>query len=378
MKLLFRIVLVLLLAACLAPAQQQRPPLDAKWLTLPSPPIEVNGLPWLEENKGELLRLPLRVKDAVPKDVWSLSQDPSGGRIRFRTDSQMVAIRLEYPRPPDGRNLHAFGQTGVDLYLDGMYRSTAVADKESKPGRISEFTYFNAAGGPRVEHEIVLYLPTYFPVKVHGIGLDKEAKIRPPKPFALSKPIVFYGTSITQGGCASRPGMAYQAIVGRRLNVDFVNLGFSGAGKGEPVVRARLRSEQSDSGILGRGLRSFHRRAPGEAPEHADSGEHADLQLQRAAGLEPAAAGHAPVDPRGGVEEDRRGRSQHGAHGRDGFSWAFGRRRAGGRHAPERPGLPVDGGCVRRAVERDAGAAGDEVSAGLARGPTVRRADRVR
>src|ERR1700726_3679402 len=74
------------------------------------------------------------------------------------------------------------------------------------------------------------------PVKVLEIGLDAEASIERPKPFALKMPIVFYGTSITQGGCASRSGMSYQAILGRRLNVDFVNLGFSGNGLGEPEL----------------------------------------------------------------------------------------------------------------------------------------------
>jgi|YelNatPaOPRAMG01_1025707.scaffolds.fasta_scaffold67527_2 lysophospholipase L1-like esterase len=236
MNFTLRVGTVVLFAAGLLLPQDQKTNSDLQWLTLPHPPIEINGLPWLDENKYELIRLPLRVKDMVPKEVWSLAQDPAGARIRFRTDSSTVAIRLEYPRPPDGRNLHAFGQTGVDLYVDGAYRSTAVADKESKPGRITEFTYFKAPDKPRLAREIVLYLPTYFPVQIHGIGLDKAAKVWKPASFALPKPIVFYGTSITQGGCASRPGMAYQAILGRKLNVDFVNLGFSGAGKGEPIM----------------------------------------------------------------------------------------------------------------------------------------------
>lgn len=70
-------------------------------------------------------------------------------------------------------------------------------------------------------------------VKVLALGVDSNAVIKPPRPFAISKPVVYYGTSITQGGAASRPGMSYEAIVGRRLNIDFVNLGFSGAGKYE-------------------------------------------------------------------------------------------------------------------------------------------------
>lgn len=209
---------------------------DPVWIPVPDSRVEINGLPWQAENGANLIRFPARLKDVLPKAVWGLAQSPSGGRIRFRTDSDRLAIRLEYPSPPGMRNMHAFGQTGVDLYLDGVYHSTAIATADSKPGAPVEHVYFEFKGQPRAEREITLYLPLYMGVKVLGIGIDREARCLKPKPFALPKPIVFYGTSITQGGCASRSGMSYQAILGRALNVDFVNLGFSGNGKGEPVV----------------------------------------------------------------------------------------------------------------------------------------------
>lgn len=205
-----------------------------RWLPLSTPNIEIDGLPWYGENGGELFRLPVRLKDTYRKPVWDLAQSPSGGRIRFRTNSAIVAIRLEYPEPPGMKNMHAFGQTGVDLYADGVYRGTAIADKDAKPGKIDEYTYYKDQ--PRVDREITIYLPLYIGVKVLGIGLDADAHIERAKPFAVSKPIVFYGTSITQGGCASRSGMSYQAILGRMLNLDFVNLGFSGNGIGEPEL----------------------------------------------------------------------------------------------------------------------------------------------
>src|SRR5436305_3997568 len=80
---------------------------------------------------------------------------------------------------------------------------------------------------------MTVYLSLYKPVKVIGIGFDREARFEKARTFAIPKPVVFYGTSITQGGCASRPGMSYQAILGRLLNLNHVNLGFSGNGKGE-------------------------------------------------------------------------------------------------------------------------------------------------
>jgi lysophospholipase L1-like esterase len=233
-------IVSVLLSVSLAPLAAEQAAL--RWIELPSPQLEVNGLPWYGENHGELFRLPARLKDTVRAPVWNLARSPSGGRIRFRSNSTALAIRLEYPSPPDMRNMHAFGQTGVDLYADGVYRGTAIADKDAAPGKVYEHSYYSAPEGPRVEREITLYLPLYKPVKVLAIGVDKDAQLGPAKPFALPRPIVFYGTSITQGGCASRSGMSYQAILGRMLNVDFVNLGFSGNGLGEPEM-ARAAAE---------------------------------------------------------------------------------------------------------------------------------------
>lgn len=205
-----------------------------RWITPAD--LEVDGLPWYAENKGELYRLPVRSKDKFPTAVWNLSKSPSGARLRFRTDSTAIAVRLEYPSAPDMRNMHAFGQTGVDLYVEGAYWGTAIADHDAKPEKVYEHVYFDLHSQPRRQREITIYLSLYKPVRVLGVGIDPEAKLDRAKPFAVDKPVVFYGTSITQGGCASHPGTSYQAILGRMLNVDFVNLGFSGAGKGEPDV----------------------------------------------------------------------------------------------------------------------------------------------
>ncbi|MGA2987751.1 MAG: SGNH/GDSL hydrolase family protein [Terriglobia bacterium] len=240
------LVFSIFMAAYLCPLAGEDAPLH--WIPLPNPEVQVDGLPWYGENGGELFRLPARLKDTYRKEVWDLAKSPSGGRIRFRTDSSLLAIRLEYPQPPGMKNMHAFGQTGVDLYADGVYRGTAIADVDAKPGKTIEHTYFQDQ--PRVDREITLYLPLYMPVKVLGIGLDAEAHVQPAKPFAAGEPVVFYGTSITQGGCASRPGMSYQAILGRMLNLDFVNLGFSGNGLGEPELARAVASLHASCFVL--------------------------------------------------------------------------------------------------------------------------------
>src|SRR5437899_2351917 len=207
---------------------------ERRWLPVPSPELEICGLPWFGQNGGEFFRLPVSSQDKFPPPVWNLAKSPSGARIRLRTDSAALAVRLEYPSAPYMNNMHAFGQTGVDLYTDGAYRSTAIADKEAKPGKIYEHVYFSER--PRALREVTFYLALYKPVKVLAVGVDREARLEKAAGFAVARPVVFYGTSITQGGCASRSGMSYQAILGRLLNIDFVNLGFSGNGKGEPEV----------------------------------------------------------------------------------------------------------------------------------------------
>jgi lysophospholipase L1-like esterase len=220
----------LFLAAGFAAAQHA----TLHWMPVASPKIHVAGLPWFQENHGEFWRLSARSQDAFPKEVWRLSLDPTGGRIRFRTDSSAVALRLEWPHPPGMSNMQFFGQSGVDLYVRNTYWGTAVPDKDAAPGKVYEHVYFR--GRPQVMRDITIYLSLYSPVKVLEIGLDKDAALEFAAPFAGAKPVVFYGTSITQGGCASRPGMSYQAILGRQLNLDHVNLGFSGNGKGEAAV----------------------------------------------------------------------------------------------------------------------------------------------
>jgi lysophospholipase L1-like esterase len=217
------------------------------WIAPTDSRFDIHGAPWLKENQGELIRLPRRLRDEIPKAVWNLGESPSGLRIRFRTDSTSLAIRLSYLSPPNMTNMHAFGQTGVDLYVDGVYRSTAIAPRDAKEEMPVEHVYFQNL--PRQEREITLYLPLYKPVKVLGVGLDPDAKFSKARRFVTAKPVVFYGTSITQGGCASRSGMSYQAILSRQLHLDFVNLGFSGNGRGEPAV-ARMVAEIDASAFV--------------------------------------------------------------------------------------------------------------------------------
>ena len=176
-------------------------------------------------------RLPAKAKGVVRDPVWDLSRDSAGMRVRFVTDATEISVQwtllnagLAMPHMP------ATGVSGVDLYAkqpDGRWVFVA----NGGPGGLSNGATFHAGGAK----EYALYLPLYNGTTALRIGVPNGAKLEPAAP-AGGKPVVFYGTSITQGGCASRPGMAGVAIVGRLLDVPTINLGFSGNGIMEPEM----------------------------------------------------------------------------------------------------------------------------------------------
>jgi len=190
----------------------------------------VHGLPWFNEDKPTLRRLPLRLKSQFRPPVWDLAQDPSGGRIRFRTDSTKIGLVAENPQFSKIHHMASVGENGFDLYVGQDYLGSAWPDgsgKIAKEWRV---------GRERKMRDITFYLPLYKAVTIQELSLDADAHLEPATPYAIRKPIVYYGSSITQGGCASNPGGSCQAILERRLDADFVNLGFSGSGLGEPAL----------------------------------------------------------------------------------------------------------------------------------------------
>lgn len=211
-----------LTAAETSPARQRIP--------FPDPRLAVYGLPGYTEDQPALRRLPLRLKDTLRAPVWDLAQDPSGGRVRFRTDSATIGIVAANPRFSNMHHMASVGENGFDLFAGRDYAGSAWPDATGK------ITKEWRLGSERKMRDITLYLPLYKPVTIQEVNLGSDARIEAPSPYAIAKPIVYYGSSITQGGCASNPGGSCQAILERRLNADFVNLGFSGNGLGEPAL----------------------------------------------------------------------------------------------------------------------------------------------
>ncbi len=193
------------------------------------------------DTAADFARLPARAETLVRPPVWSLAQHSAGLCVRFTTDSSTVranwtltSASLAMP------HMAATGVSGLDLYVQ-----TASGWRWLGSGRPEQQQ--NAAvlveGLAREPRNYLLYLPLYNGVQTLEIGVDAEATVhRQTWQGARARPIVFWGTSITQGGCASRTGMAHPAIVGRRLHRPVVNLGFSGNGKLEPEM-ARLIGE---------------------------------------------------------------------------------------------------------------------------------------
>lgn len=210
---------------------EDTPSATLEWLKPDDSRLELHGLPFLKENGSLWWRLPARAKETVPDYVFETAKACSGACIRLRCNTDRIALRYTQVSPfQPTPNLSLHGFAGVDLYADGKYVSTHIA-----PGTGTVEVMLCEGLEPRAR-DLCIYLPLFSEVKVEAVGVLSGSVFEGPQPFALTRPVVFYGTSITHGGCADRPGMSYQAMLGRRLNVDFVNLGLNGCGRGEPAV----------------------------------------------------------------------------------------------------------------------------------------------
>jgi GDSL-like Lipase/Acylhydrolase family/N-terminus of Esterase_SGNH_hydro-type len=177
-------------------------------------------------------RFPLSAKGKVREAVWNLSKNSAGLAIRFSTNSSSISVKWKLMSGFTMNHMAATGIKGIDLY-----------------GKVDDHWQYINTGRPQgMENEALLvenmpgewreykmFLPLYDGVTNLEVGIDSMAEIRKP-PKMQGKPIVFYGTSITQGGCASRPGMVYTSIISRKLSAECLNFGFSGNGKMEKEV----------------------------------------------------------------------------------------------------------------------------------------------
>ncbi|MDA8859280.1 SGNH/GDSL hydrolase family protein [Flavobacteriaceae bacterium] len=191
-------------------------------------------------------RLPISYKEKVREPVWDLSKASAGITVRFHSNSTSINLKWTVLNDLDMSHMAATGIKGIDLYTKynnkWRYVTTAGAlvglktyqNKSIPADSINEYELIKNMTPEFREYK--LFLPLYDGVTKLEVGIDSAASIEKATP-SSEKPIVFYGTSITQGGCASRPGMAHTNIISRKLDVDCINYGFSGNGRMEtPIV----------------------------------------------------------------------------------------------------------------------------------------------
>ena len=190
----------------------------------------VEGLYWFDSEK-RYQRFPQAVEKLIKPSVWALSCCTAGGQIRFATDSRRIVVSAKSLNCNYNSKMAETGRSGFDLYCgnpgeDEEFWNTV----RPVPGEL-EFTdeVFHAED-KQIRH-FRLNFPLYNGVEELFIGLEDDSTLLPPAPLKSKQPIVIYGTSITQGGCASRPGSAFTNILSRIFEMEFLNFGFSGNGQ---------------------------------------------------------------------------------------------------------------------------------------------------
>lgn len=199
--------------------------------------VKVLGFNWFEEDKI-YRRFALKyqnVIDNISESLNTLVGNTAGGAIAFYSDTNIIKIKVKLSHKFIMSHMAYTGQAGFDLYVGTnsqdlrFYRSSTFNFQNNE----YEFTFFDNMNGG---HLYVLNFPLYASVSELLIGINPAANIIPAHDFENKGKMVFYGTSITQGGCASRPGLAYPAIIGRALGYECLNFGFSGNGFGEKEI----------------------------------------------------------------------------------------------------------------------------------------------
>lgn len=194
--------------------------------------LELEGQGW-SETMSDYDRLPAKANGVVRSAVWNLSRHSAGMAVRFKTNATSISVDWTLTKKNLAMShMSATGVSGVDLYVrhEGQWRWL----KEGQPKAQNNKKTIVKSLSPETR-EYLLYLPLYNGVSSVKIGIPSAYEMIKPAP-RESKPLFFWGTSITHGACASRPGMIHPSMLGRRFDREVINLGFSGNGKMEQEV----------------------------------------------------------------------------------------------------------------------------------------------
>lgn len=188
--------------------------------------FDIRGV--LREEEG-YVRMPKCVAQTVSKGIAEDYAHTAGGRVRFVTDSPYVAVSAVLTGIYHISIMSLMGTSGMDVYADGDFCGIIQPETDTSNLLLSGIVNMRTPG----EHLIEVNLPLYAGVEQLMIGVDGGASLKHAPGYTYNEPIVFYGSSITNGGCASRPGLAYPARLSRMLDSDYINLGFGGLCKAE-------------------------------------------------------------------------------------------------------------------------------------------------
>lgn len=198
-------------------------------------PFKLYGL-YNPEKEEFFKRIPTDVALNTNTTVAALYTNPAGARVRFTTDSGRIVIEAKVGDVTNRSTISQLCSAGFDVYIKSHGR-------EEYHGSIIPPIDFDMEGydgevwfGCREMREITVYLPLYNSISSIRIGVDKDAVIKESPDYSIATPVVYYGSSITQGACASRPANSYEAIASRWLDCDFINLGFAGSARGEDAI----------------------------------------------------------------------------------------------------------------------------------------------
>ncbi len=209
------------------------------WTNALESPFSIHGV-FFED--GAFRRMPKPVAEKVSESVAYLSEFTAGGRVRFITNSPFIALKVVAPKSFDIMlHMPISGEFGFSIYIDGKYRSFIAPDQfdiiDKDPIYYDGIVHLDGK-----EHKIEIYFPLYYTISDLLIGLKENSFVDKHPNYTHVAPIVFYGSSITQGGCASHAGNDYIGHLCRWLDSDIINLGFSGSAMGEQVMADYLAS----------------------------------------------------------------------------------------------------------------------------------------
>ncbi len=207
---------------------------EKDYYSIPDERFSLFGLSY-SEKEGGFYRVPGDIAEKTSAGVSALARNTSGGRLCFSTNSEYLSISVTYEYLCKFAHMPLTGTSGFSLLekTDRGYVFLAML----RPGIDDEKGYCaNCALPGGKMHDYVLFFPLYNDVDSLVVALEKGSDVAPFNPYKAVLPVVYYGSSITQGGCASRPDNSYQALISKHTDVDFLNFGFSGNAKGEQIM----------------------------------------------------------------------------------------------------------------------------------------------